>query len=151
MDIRGIATGICKKYHTHSPFEIAYRRGVHVLYENLGNVRGYYSRTMRQSFIHINQSMSRHQQLFTCAHELGHSILHPNTNTPFLQASTLYSVDKLEVQANRFALEISYTDLDLQPFLDRPIDDAIAFMSVPLPLATYRMSTVQPTFCDLFE
>ena len=42
-------------------------------------------------------------QSFTCAHELGHAILHPNASTPFLRSNTLLSVDKLEQEANLFA------------------------------------------------
>ena len=47
---------------------------------------------------------------FTCAHELGHAILHPNASTPFLRANTLYSIDKLEQEANSFATNLLISD-----------------------------------------
>lgn len=137
---------LCQKYNTRDPFDIAQQRNVIVLYEPLGDIHGFYGKTLRQQFIHINQYMPTQQQLFTCGHELAHSIIHPDTNTPFLRSATMFSVDKLEVQANRFSLEMVYPDEDLQPFLLRPITDAAAYMGVPLPLAEYRMSTVEPTF-----
>ena len=49
-------------------------------------------------------------QRFTCAHELGHAILHPNASTPFLRSKTLFSVDKLEIEANTFATTLLIPD-----------------------------------------
>lgn len=49
-------------------------------------------------------------QRFVCAHELGHIILHPHVNTPFMKAHTLFSVDRLEKEANEFAVELLMPD-----------------------------------------
>ena len=46
-----------------------------------------------------------------CAHELGHIILHPDVNTSFLMRRTLFSVDKIEQQANRFAIGLLMADM----------------------------------------
>ena len=43
------------------------------------------------------------EKRFTCAHELGHALLHPNVNTPFLRENTFLSINKLEREANLFA------------------------------------------------
>ncbi|WP_244961036.1 ImmA/IrrE family metallo-endopeptidase [Bacillus paramycoides] len=43
---------------------------------------------------------------FVCAHELGHAILHPDANTPFMRENTLFSTEKIEVQANYFATKL---------------------------------------------
>ena len=142
MDIKGLAEGICKKYNSRDPFEIAERRNIIVLYEPLGSIRCYYSKSLRQVFIHINQELNRQQALFTCGHELAHSILHPNTNTPFLRASTFFSVNKLEVQANQFSISMIYSDDELQPFLERSIYDVALYMGVPINLAEYRMRNI---------
>ena len=39
------------------------------------------------------------QQLFTCTHELAHAVLHPDTNTAFPKSRTLFSTDKIEIDA----------------------------------------------------
>lgn len=49
-------------------------------------------------------------QRFVCAHELGHVVLHPNVNTPFMKAHTLFSIDKFEKEANTFAVELLMPD-----------------------------------------
>ena len=47
---------------------------------------------------------------FTIAHELGHAVLHPKANTPFLRDNTLFSVSRLEREANCFAAELLCPD-----------------------------------------
>ena len=102
MSIKHKVDMLCRKCDTRDPFTIAAKLGIRVLHEPLGSIRGYYSRTHRIKFIHINQDLSKERQRQVCAHELGHAILHPKSNTPFLRANTLYSVNKLETEANRF-------------------------------------------------
>ena len=60
--------------------------------------------------IHINQTLDEYNAKFTCAHELGHAILHPNASTPFLRSKTFLSVDKLEIEANIFAVNLLIPD-----------------------------------------
>lgn len=99
---------LIKKYNTNDPFEIAQAKGVVVRFVDLGSVFGLHTRHFRTSIIHINESITEKQQLFTCAHELGHAMLHPDVNTTFLKANTLYSTDRLEVEANNFAVKLLF-------------------------------------------
>lgn len=144
MDIKAIANELCRKYETRNPFDLADSLGVIVLHEPLGEIQGYYNFCFKQKFIHINEELDGYEASFTCAHELGHSIIHPNINTPFLRKHTMFSIGKIEKEANRFALDFLYDDDELQPFLNRSITDAAAFMGVPIELAEYRMKTVEP-------
>lgn len=151
MELKALAETLCRKSDTRNPFDLAASLGIIVLHEPLGEIQGYYNRVFRQQFIHINQELPGEAAIFTCAHELAHAILHPALNTPFLRKNTLYSVDKLETQANRLALEILYSDEELQDFLFHSISDAASYMGVPIPLAEYRMGTVQPVLWNSFE
>lgn len=94
------------KYHTCNPFSLANALGILVIYEELGQIKGYYNKQLRMKQIHINNNLNELDSIFTCAHELGHALLHPNENTQFLMSHTYFSVDKLEMQANQFALEL---------------------------------------------
>lgn len=143
MNIRGLVRKLCQKYNTRDPFEIARQKNIIVIYEPLGRINGFYSKSFRQQFIHINSSLDKSAQLFTCCHELGHAIMHPNLNTPFLRAETLFSVDKMEVQANKFAVDLMYTDYDLQDLLNLTVEQAAAWMGVPERYAEYRMLSVE--------
>lgn len=57
-------------------------------------------------------------QRFVCAPELGHAILHPGPNTPFLKKNTFFSIDKIEVEAKTFAVELLLTDESIYEFRD---------------------------------
>lgn len=105
MDIQVIINKISKRCKTLDPILLAKSLGIIVLYENLGNsINGYYNKILRQKFIHVNISLPKHLQYLTIAHELGHAIMHPDANTPFLRTNTFLSVDKLEIEANTFAV-----------------------------------------------
>jgi Zn-dependent peptidase ImmA (M78 family) len=70
----------------------------------------FYSSYKRVQFIHLNNQLDEMMHRFVCAHELGHAVLHPKSNTPFLRANTLFSVEKLELEANTFAVELLLPD-----------------------------------------
>lgn len=141
-----IVAQLIKKVQTNNPFQIAAALGITVVFESLGEVRGYYSKSHQQKVIHINSEMEHPEQIFTCAHEVGHALLHPYLNTPFLRRNTLFRIGKLEGEANRFAVDLLYDDAELQPFLERPLSDAAHYMGVSEELADYRMRSVEPRF-----
>lgn len=101
---------LCQKYNSRDPFFITDSMGILLTIEPLGALNGYYTKKYRIKHIHINERLSRQEQRFACAHELGHAILHPDSNTPFLTRSTYLSVDKLESEANKFAVEFLILD-----------------------------------------
>lgn len=107
--IKNKVNRLIQKYNTNDPFELAQLLGIEVLYENLGDVLGYYSNTFRIPVIHINNNLNVKLQRFTCSHELGHAILHHDTNTTFLKSKTLFSTDRLEIEANTFAIELLFS------------------------------------------
>ena len=119
LDIRKKTNTLKKKYGTNNPFDIAKYLGIKVIFEPLGSISGYYNKQLRMKQIHINHDLSDHDQLFTCAHELGHAIMHPDANTPFLRKRTGLLVSKMEIEADKFATELLIDDevfLEFQEF-----------------------------------
>lgn len=115
--IHDYVTKLCKSYDTTNPFDIAKQKNILIIKENLGTINGYYNMPLRQKQIHLNENLNEFDMRFTCAHELGHALLHPKANTPFLLSSTLLSVDKLEIEANSFAIEMLLTDDELSKLI----------------------------------
>lgn len=101
---------LCKKYKTNNPFEIAEMKNILIIKEELGSLDGYYNMPYRQKQIHINCNLSGSREKYACAHELGHALMHPKSNTVFLKSDTLLSVDKLETEADTFAMELLVPD-----------------------------------------
>ncbi|HDX9650177.1 hypothetical protein COL68_16575 [Bacillus wiedmannii] len=118
MKIKDYVMKIVKKHGTTNPFEIAKRKNIIVLFEDLGNTLGFYNTYKRFKFIHINNRIDETTQRFVCAHELGHALLHPKANTPFLRNKTFFSVDRLEIEANTFAVELLLPDEMISEYQD---------------------------------
>lgn len=110
MNISKIVLHLIKKCETRNPFDIADSLNITIFFEELGSINGYYNKPLRMKQIHINQNLDYNEKYFTCAHELGHALLHPNSSTPFLRKSTFLSVDKLEIEANKFAMDLLISD-----------------------------------------
>lgn len=102
--IKGKIDSLTTKFQTVCPFKLADYLGIHIEYEYLGEILGYFSKNFRIKMIHINESSDERLQLFTCAHELGHAVLHPNYNTNFLSNHTYQLTSKIENEANAFAV-----------------------------------------------
>lgn len=110
MNIKGTVAKVVKYHKTNNPFEICKAMDIIVRYECLGNILGYCDTHFRMRTIHINDDAPDLLHPFICAHELGHVILHKNINTPFLRKNTLFSIDKIEREANTFAVELLLPD-----------------------------------------
>jgi Zn-dependent peptidase ImmA (M78 family) len=101
---------LTQKFKTNCPYKIARLLGIEILHEDLGNTFGYYSKNFRIKIIHINENAGDKLQEFICSHELGHAILHPDANTPFLKRHTLFSTERIEKEANYFAMNLLFSD-----------------------------------------
>lgn len=140
MTSKKTANTLAARYGTRDPFRLCEALNIIVLFEPLGTVRGYYSKSHRFKVIHINQDLPEQKQRFTCAHELGHALMHPNACTPFLREHTLFSVDKLEVEANRFAACLCYPPDWLAEEYEGCTTTQIAeILNLPLPLIEYTL------------
>jgi Zn-dependent peptidase ImmA (M78 family) len=133
MRIKHLVSQLTRKHGTNNPFTIASQKNILVLFEPLGGMMGYFNTYKRIPMIHINSDMDETNQLFTCSHELGHATLHPKVNTPFLKANTLQSIDKIEREANAFAVELMVPDELL--IKGMTIYEAAAFSGVPSEVA----------------
>ena len=92
-----------KSYQSSDPFKVAESLGIYVLEKDLGEVYGFYTKMNRIKFIFINEMLNEQLKTFTCAHELGHSVLHPDSMTPKLSRLALTSSLREEREANEFA------------------------------------------------
>lgn len=112
-DIKSIVDKLVKKYNTSSPYQLCEMLDIEVSKHELGTIKGYYHHAYRIKQIYLNVNLSRREEKLVLAHELGHAIMHPDSNTPFFKANTFTSIDKLEKQANTFAMYCIISDNDL--------------------------------------
>ncbi|MER2168998.1 MAG: ImmA/IrrE family metallo-endopeptidase [Psychrobacillus psychrodurans] len=114
---------LIKRYETNDPYKLAALLGIQVVHKQLGNTWGFYSKYFRIKTIHINEALGEEEQLFVCAHELGHALQHCEVNTPFLKKNTLFSTERIEMEANFFAIYLLFHDETL--FEQITIDQAL--------------------------
>lgn len=138
MDIKAAVTQLVKKHKTNNPYELAERLNIIIRYDDLGSTWGYYTTYKRSRFIIINQNIPETLQTYTCAHELGHSVLHKGISTPFLRKHTLFSVEKIERQANTFAVELLLPDELLKQYPDTSIHRLADMVGVPMGLEVLK-------------
>ena len=104
--IEAVVSRLIQKHGTVNPFEIASRKNITVTHCELGNTFGFFLTERRMKIIHINNALDYILKRFVCAHELAHAVLHPKVSTPFMRRSTFFSVDRIEREANEFAIKL---------------------------------------------
>ncbi|WP_400164839.1 ImmA/IrrE family metallo-endopeptidase [Brevibacillus sp. TJ4] len=131
--IKQIVQRLVKQHGTNEPAYIASQKGILILYEDFKNIWGYFNMSKRIPMIHVNRNLDEHLQRFVIAHELGHRILHPKINVPFLRANTFQSIDRIEREANEFAVELLMPDSILYEYqhTDFTIREVAAIYGVP--------------------
>lgn len=144
MGMRDYLKKLCQKYNTIDPYELADNMGIIIHKMDLGKMKGFYYAEKRIKQIFLNVNLLKHEERFVLAHEIGHSILHPNCNAPFL-ASTFMSVNKLEIEANKFAVLLTIPDIELLDYGNMSIDQLSAIYGLPPEVIRLRLNEVIDT------
>lgn len=145
MDTKKIAESLIRKFNTNNPFVIADRLNITILYSAMGSTLGFFSKYKRCKFIHMSNTIPDSLESFVCAHEQGHAICHHDRNTPFLKRHTLVSTDKIEREANRFAVELLLPDKLLQSHPDTSIHVMAAMCGIPAILIEHKHINIGKT------
>ena len=128
---------LVREYKTEDPFELAERMDITVHYHELLGTNGYYLLYKGKKNIVVNKNLERHLQKFIVAHEIGHSVLHPDTNA-FLLSDTLFPTDRQEIEADKFAINLLLPDSLVQAHKDRTIDDWASILGLPREILELR-------------
>ena len=116
---------LIRKYSTRDPFTIAGMLGITVRFIDTKKQKGYCKILLNNSFIFISENMSPQLQRMTCAHELGHLLLHRDAlrKKMFLAEMELFDItDRRELEANQFAANLLIDDEELLPLLREGTD-----------------------------
>lgn len=129
MWIENKVEDLFKKHRTNDPFVIAENLNIVINQYDLGKTYGFFQHCYRKKIINVNINLDERWKKFVIAHELGHALLHPNTNTPFLKKNTLLSVEKIEREANYFACHLLLLNTEPELFMEKKY--YLAFYGIP--------------------
>lgn len=111
MNIKFRVLNLIAKYNTKNPFKLSKKLSIEIIFEDLGDTKGFYKKILRNKFIFINSELTEFEQKLVCAHELGHAILHSTRRFEFLIDNTRILRDtKIENEANEFASWLIFGD-----------------------------------------
>ena len=105
-NIRLRIKNLIKKYNTSDPAILCKKLGIIVLYNDLGDLKGYYKHPRGRKIIVINSLLSKFAQVIVLAHELGHAVLHSNSTAAYLHNNVRFHDSIMENEANKFAAEL---------------------------------------------
>lgn len=138
MKIRNTVDTLCGKYKTRNPYELIDAMDIILQYgEHMEKVRGFYLYANRIKLICVGNGLPEHIERFVIAHELGHAVMHKRSCAPFLQ-NTFLSLDKMEIEANKFAVELIIHDEEIMQHWEYTIDEWAMFYGLPKELIELR-------------
>lgn len=148
LRIASLADGLCEKYGSRNPFDIAEGDGVLLRFcPEFQTLRGMYKVILGQRFIFLNGNMKRREARQVLAHELGHDTLHREmardsiVQDHFLLDMTL----KPEYEANLFAAQLLYGDERVLDLLrgGKSVSECAALLGAPMPLFELKMKILE--------
>ena len=145
MDIKKKADYLARKYQTRNPFEILRGLNAILVFVPLVGTRAFYQYFQRNNIIYINENLSQHEQIFECAHEMGHMILHKKANAIFMDTRTYFNTNKFEIEADTFAMDLLISDDDLKEYPNYTTEQLSRFLGYEKRLIELRLK--QPMAC----
>lgn len=110
MNIKKKADMLARKHCSRNPIEIIRGLNVILVFMPLVGVRGFYQYFQRNNIIYIDENLPYHEQLFVCAHEMGHMLLHKKANAIFMDSRTFLNGSRYEQEADLFAVHLLIGD-----------------------------------------
>lgn len=110
MNIKKKADELARRFQTRNPFEIIRGLNVILVFAPLIGTRAFYQYFQRNNIIYIDENLSHHEQMFECAHEMGHMFLHKKTNAIFMDTRTGLNTNRYEKEADTFAMDLLVGD-----------------------------------------
>lgn len=97
---------LIRKYNTKNPYELCSKMNINIFYMELGEIKGYYKKVLKNKYIVINNNLDDYSKKIVLCHELGHALYHSSKNTLLMKNNFLCYTPELENEANEFAVEL---------------------------------------------
>lgn len=102
--INRIVKKIKRKYNINNPLELARKLGFIVIFDDLGEMAGYYKICLKKTYIVLNEALEEIALKLTALHEIGHALLHRSEMTRFMSSNFIPKNSLYELEADLFML-----------------------------------------------
>ena len=136
---------LVRRYETRDPFKLAAALGYIVQRSSLKGIRGFYQNIHRCSIIYVDNNLSEADATFVCAHEIGQALMHRGCNRIFMDTHTHFQVNRYEIEADRFAINLLFDDdyfIEFYYYLGFPVQFIAECLHLSTELCEYRISTI---------
>lgn len=141
MNIKKKADLLVRRFRTRNPFEIIKGLNVIVVFAPLIDTRAFYQYFQRNNIIYIDENLPYHEQMFECAHELGHMFLHKKANAIFMDTRTFMNANRYEKEADIFAMDLLVDDNTLIEYQDYTIEQLSRLLGYENRLIELRLNS----------
>ena len=141
MAIKKKADELARKFQTRNPFEIIRGLNVIPLFVPLIDTRAFYQYFKRNNIIYIDENLPRHEQMFECAHEMGHMFLHKKANAIFMDTRTGFNTSRFEKEADTFAIDLLVGDDILAEYQSYDIEQFSRLLGYEQRLINLRLNS----------
>ncbi len=97
---------LIEKYNTRNPYKLCEKLKIDIKFRDLGKIRGYFKKVLRNKYIVINEKLDEYSQKVVLCHELGHAVLHSSKEVLLMKESFYRYTADLENEANEFAAQL---------------------------------------------
>lgn len=80
---------LVKKYNTTSPYKICDKLKIDIIYADLDDIKGFYTKILSNKYIILNYNLDEISQRIILCHELGHAVLHGSKSINFMKKKHL--------------------------------------------------------------
>jgi Zn-dependent peptidase ImmA (M78 family) len=144
MNEMALVNRLMKKHKTNNPFELCDALGFMVLEVPLTGVRGFYQYYRKNNLVYIDVGLLEQVKRFVCAHELGHALMHKDTNAIYLDTRTFLKTSIYEKQANQFAINLLFPqDEFFAEYKECTISQTSQCLNVSEELLEYRLKEIK--------
>lgn len=143
MNVDEAVKYVLKKCKTNNPLEIAKHLNVIIVTTKLINIRGFYQYWKRNHIIYLDEGLTSNEINFVLAHELGHMLMHKNSNAMFLDSRTFFSLSSYEKEANSFAVELLLPNSLLKEYRNISLYAIAQSVGIPNELAQLKIRNLQ--------
>ena len=143
MNAKQLARTLNRRFQTSNPFVICEAMGISIVFAPLKGNRGFFYRAYGVDTIYLDESTPAYEQQFVCAHELGHALMHADSNAIYLDTRTYQVIGKYERSADHFAAFLLWPDdNELIDYSEYSLEQLSAVMGLPAELVNWRYEQI---------